>query len=101
NLKPYKDNVAIFGTISEPMRIAPRTGFTCSDFFDHNDDDGDIDFNIKADRANLKSQPNFWKEGWFDANAPDYVTKKLDFWDNNVQCEMIMFGRTDDSCNAH
>ena len=100
NLKPYKDNAVIFGTVSEPYRLSLSggSGFTCSDFFKFHNIDDDLTFDITADRQNLDAQPGFWTNGWI--NAAGVIQGKLDAWENFVHCEIIMFGRQNADCTA-
>jgi hypothetical protein len=60
--------------------------------------DGDINFRIVTDRANLDAQPNFWNsaDGWF--NSPNHIIAKLDNLvnevpNNQMHPEVIMYGR--------
>jgi hypothetical protein len=98
NLKPYKDNVVVFGTVSNPysLGLSSGSGLSCSDFFKFHDSDGDLDFHITADRQNLDAQPGFWTNGWVNSAAD--VQGKLNAWQNQVHCEIIMFGRQNADC---
>ncbi|HZS54522.1 MAG TPA: hypothetical protein VFA65_08980 [Bryobacteraceae bacterium] len=97
NLKPYKDNSVIFGTVATPYELQSLPA-TCSDFFAKNDDDADINFDVIVDRANLNAQPGFWNDGWLNSAA--HVRGKLDAWQNAIHCETIAFGRQDSQCQA-
>jgi hypothetical protein len=85
NLKPYKDHAVIFGRVTELLHPPYPAGLgrAVSDFFNNflNNYDGDVTFNIRADRDNLDSQPRFWTEGW--VNDPNHVRGKLNFWNQN------------------
>ena len=102
NLKPYKDNAVIFGTMARPLTLnfPGEASFTCADFFrigNSGDSDGDLDFDLQVDRVNLDAQPNFWQEGWLnDAND---IQAKLTFWGDSLHGEAIMFGRPNTICN--
>jgi hypothetical protein len=99
NLKPYKDNVAVFGTVTEPysLSLSSGSGVSCSDFFKFHDSDDDLTFDIWADRQNLDAQPGFWTNGWINSAAN--VQGKLNYWQNSVHCEIIMFGRQHTECS--
>ncbi len=108
NLKPAKAKpVAIFGTIAgqfgdaDPMHVNYITeyGRSYHDFICLNGNDsppdGDIDFNILVDRANLDAQQGFWTNGWetnHGVNATNF-RNKLDR-KNTLHLESIMFGGT-------
>lgn len=98
NLKPYKDNAVIFGTVSVgySLGLSSGSGFSCSDFFKYNQIDGDLTFDITADRQNLDAQPGFWTNGWI--NDASVVQGKLNAWQNFVHNEIIMYGRGDTQC---
>jgi hypothetical protein len=99
NLKPYKDNVAVFGTVTDPysLGLSNGSGLNCSDFFRFNDSEDDLVFDIKADRQNLDAQAGFWTNGWINSAAN--IRGKLNAWQNSVHCELIMFGRQDSQCS--
>ena len=98
NLKPYKDNAVVFGVVVEPytLGLSGGSGLTCSDFFKFHDEDDDLNFDVTADRQNLDAQPGFWANGW--VNSATDVQGKLDAWQNEVHCEVIMFGRQNANC---
>ncbi|HTS29345.1 MAG TPA: hypothetical protein VMH81_25915 [Bryobacteraceae bacterium] len=100
NLKPYKDNAVVFGTAATPLQLISPFGktTTCQDFFNKNDDDGDLTIDVYIDRANLDSQPGFWTDGWI--NSPGHVLGKMAFLENRMHTESIMFGRADADCTA-
>jgi hypothetical protein len=100
NLKPYKDNAVVFGTVTDPYSLGLSTGsgLTCSDFFRLHDKDGDLNFDITVDRQDLDAQPAFWTDGWINSAA--HVRGKLDAWQDSVHCELIMFGRQNGNCQA-
>jgi hypothetical protein len=99
NLKPYKDNAAIFGTVSGSysLSLSSGSGLSCSDFFKFHDSDDDLNFDITADRQNLDAQPRFWTNGWI--NSAVNVQGKLNAWQNSVHCEIIMFGHQHTECS--
>ena len=98
NLKPYKDNAVVFGTVVEPytLGLSGGSGLSCADFFKFHDLDDDLNFDVTADRQNLDAQPGFWANGWVNSAAD--VQGKLDAWQNEVHCEIIMFGRQNANC---
>lgn len=100
NLKPYKDNAVIFGTVSAgySLGLSSGSGFSCSDFFKYNQIDGDLTFEITADRQNLDAQPGFWTNGWI--NDASVVQGKLNAWQDFVHSEIIMYGRGDTQCTT-
>lgn len=98
NLKPYKDNAVVFGTVtaSYSLDLASGGGLSCSDFFKFHNFDDDLGFDIMADRQNLDTQPGFWTTSWI--NSATDVQGKLNAWQNHVHCEVIMFGRQNADC---
>jgi len=101
DLKPYKDNVVMFGNISEDLSCSYPAGANRSyrDFFcTFTDTDADINFNIHVDRINLEAQPGFWTDGWLPVD-PSQIRAKMDLNRNDVHCEPIMYGRTGDPCD--
>jgi hypothetical protein len=105
NLKPEKDNVVVFGSVTKPLTSAypGNTGRTYQDFINtwnggDGDFDGDLHFNMQIDRAKLDAQPNFWnrKDGWLypSINAINGIQAKLNFSGNTIHPEVIMYGRT-------
>jgi hypothetical protein len=57
--------------------------------------DGDINFRVHINRAQLEAQPNFWNEGWF--NSSDDIKDKLNLNQSNmVHPELVMYARTAD-----
>ncbi len=104
DLKPYKDNVVMFGYVSEDLKCCYPAGASRSytDFFNcfpgGRDCDGDINFNIRVDRRNLEAQRGFWTDGWLSVD-PNEIKAKMGINDNDVHCEPIMYGRTGDPCS--
>lgn len=100
NLKPYKDNVVLFGTVAGTYELGLSKGsaLNCHDFFAYHDQDGDLNLDIIADRQNLNAQPGFWTNGWINSAAD--VEGKLNAWQNAVHTEIIMFGRQSTQCGA-
>ncbi len=97
HLKMYKDNVVVFGTVTDPLGVGypANTGRSYADFMCGVDDgqfDGDITFHMRIERANLDAQPSFWTQGWF--NDPNHIRAKLDDSNNSMHPELIMYGRT-------
>jgi hypothetical protein len=110
DLKPYKDNVVVFGTTTSdlhpgypPLISAGRSyeDFMCR----FTDDDGDITFNAQIERVNNSgtgldqgigagSLSRFWMEGWVPGVQPDDIRAKLDRHVNKAHVEVIMYGRT-------
>jgi hypothetical protein len=118
HLKPYKNHVVVFGTIQNGEGVGfppdqPRDycSFIAAPWW-HNGDppDGDINFDIQVDRANLDTQPAFWTDGWF--NSADLIRAKLDHsspqdegfppFTNHIHMEIIMYGHdaTAENCSA-
>jgi hypothetical protein len=95
NLKPYKDNAVIFGTVYDPYTAA-AVAANCSDFFANHKDDDDLNFDIVADRANLDAQPGFWTNGW--VNSASNIQGKLNAGNNAFHCETIAYGRQNSQC---
>ena len=106
NLKPAKAKpVAIFGNLirsgSDPdvmhVNYGTHDGRSYNDFIclDGNDSppDGDIDFDIQVDRANLDAQILFWSDGWETGHGitPQNFGNKLSR-QNKLHLESIMYG---------
>jgi hypothetical protein len=99
NLKPYKDNAVIFGTVADPYTLSGTSvPANCSDFFANHSADDDLNFDIIADRANLDAQPGFWTNGW--VNSAPNIQAKLSAGNNWFHCETIAYGRQDSQCLA-
>ena len=100
NLTPYKDNVVPFGSVRGlyELALSKGSGINCHDFFAYNDLDDDLNLDIIADRQNLNVQPGFWTSGWINSAA--VVESKLNFWQNAVHTEIIMYGRQNAQCGA-
>ncbi len=126
HLKMYKDYTVVFGDVVETLSVGfpptarPNTNadpnvprdycsFIDAPWWDRgffgNDDppDGDINFQVRIDRADLDGQPNFWSEDWH--NAPDHIRNKLnnnsDNKMNQMHPEIIMYGRDKDADHCH
>ncbi len=97
NLKPYKDNAVVFGTVVSPYAAGTYPA-NCADFFANNAGDDDLNFDMVADRANLDAQPGFWTDGW--RNPAANVQAKLNAWQNAIHSEAIAYGRQDSQCQA-
>lgn len=112
NLKPCRSEaVVIFGNVladerglSYHVNYPDNAGRAYADFiclYDNNSPpDGDLNFDVALDRAQLDAQIGFWSEGWETEHGvtPAQIRAKLDFegraGGNYVHAEAIMFGRT-------
>lgn len=105
-LKLYKDPVVIFGSIvvgdrGRPTSInyKPTAGRGYQDFICSgkgkvgSPPDGDFNFDIQVDRAQLDSQHRFWIDGWVRGRNPKKIRRKLDRYHNHLHCETVMFAR--------
>ena len=89
NLKPERDYTTVFGWITEGFSLSyPATaGRTYDDFIaarENDNSDGDINFDMIVDRANLEAQPGFWTTGWEYSDGPSVVMSKLRANQNGV-----------------
>jgi hypothetical protein len=107
DLKPYKDYVVVYGTVTVPLDLhyPPGAGRTYCEFFcnfNDDDNDGDSTFNIRVDRTErdntagmgLDVQPGFWTNEWVPGVDPTDILVKLDLHNNDIHSEIIMYGRT-------
>jgi hypothetical protein len=103
NLKPEKDNVVVFGTVTGRLTPAypANAGRSYQDFLrtwgdGEGDFDGDLHFNMRIDRAKLDAQPNFWNRNdeWLYGSI-NGLQAKLNHSGNSIHSEVIMYGRTE------
>jgi hypothetical protein len=101
NLKPFKDNVVVFGTISDPLTLdlSSNAGRSYEDFIRarDSDKDGDITFRLRVDKANLDNQPHFWEsfDDWLYWPVTG-IQAKLEHFGNIIHPEVVMYGKTQD-----
>jgi hypothetical protein len=101
HLKLYRDNTLVFAKLLDDSHVnfPPDIQRTYQEFLDADgryDVDGDYDFRMAIDRANLENQSGFWTNGW--VNPPGDIREKLDDQnDNSMASELIMYGRPSDA----
>ena len=96
----YKEPVVVYGTVRLledrfPITVnwPPTAGRTYQDFIcskQSSPPDGDMNFDITIDRAQLDLQ-NFWTTRW--AKPPKNIIQKLDHHANDLHCEIVMYAR--------
>lgn len=97
----YKEPVVVFGNVQlfenrfpAVVQWAPKYGRSYHDFIcwkQSSPPDGDINIDIAVDRAQLERQ-GFWTDHWW-AKPPKKIIEKLDRHKNDLQCEILMYGR--------
>jgi hypothetical protein len=101
DLKPYKDDVVVFGTVTQfyPPSYPFPEAISYWNFCRFNNKDQDITFDMRVDRTEQESelggldvQPGFWATGW--VAEPEHIRYKLNYHSNSIHSEMVMYGRT-------
>ncbi|MCU1278965.1 MAG: hypothetical protein JWM53_2511 [bacterium] len=97
----YREPVTVFGTVRLledrfPITVNwdPSYGRSYKDFICWNSNsppDGDMNFDITVDRGKLDRQ-NFWDPSQW-ARPSHEIINKLDHHQNDLHCEIIMYGR--------
>ena len=90
DLVPYKDNVVIFGQVTNRAKLEQE--------------DGDFDFDMAVERVNWSATGldqllgGFWTKGWLPDSwtngSPSAIRAKLDRHNNNAHVEAIRYGST-------